>query len=109
MLVPGPVQAAAVVALADDAHVDEQRERYRERLEFSPHDRRRAACPPAASTCGRRRPAATRGRFTEDWRRDGGALVSPGDLYGAAGAGYVRVALVQPMERLRARRRAASG
>ena len=31
---------------------------------------------------------------------DGGLLVSPGDLYGEDGAGHVRVALVQPMERL---------
>ena len=34
---------------------------------------------------------------------DGGLLVSPGDLYGEAGGrrgGHVRVAVVQPMERL---------
>ena len=29
-----------------------------------------------------------------------GVLVSPGDLYGDAGAGHVRIAVVQPMERL---------
>ena len=29
-----------------------------------------------------------------------GILVSPGDLYGAAGAGHVRIAVVQPLERL---------
>ena len=34
-MVPGPVQAAAVAALGDDAHVDEQRDRYRQRLERS--------------------------------------------------------------------------
>ena len=33
LMVPGPVQAAAVVALDDDAHVDAQRDRYRRRLE----------------------------------------------------------------------------
>ncbi len=33
LMVPGPVQAASVVALDDDAHVDEQRHRYRSRLE----------------------------------------------------------------------------
>src|SRR5690606_24785685 len=32
LMVPGPVQAAAVVALGDDRHVGEQRERYRRRL-----------------------------------------------------------------------------
>ncbi|HWF20529.1 MAG TPA: aminotransferase class I/II-fold pyridoxal phosphate-dependent enzyme, partial [Acidimicrobiales bacterium] len=34
LMVPGPVQAAAAVALDDDAHVDEQRQRYRQRLSF---------------------------------------------------------------------------
>ena len=33
MMVPGPAQAAAAVALADDAHVVVQRDRYRRRLE----------------------------------------------------------------------------
>jgi aspartate/methionine/tyrosine aminotransferase len=33
MMVPGPAQAAGVAALNDDAHVDEQRDRYRRRLE----------------------------------------------------------------------------
>ena len=32
---------------------------------------------------------------------DAGLLVSPGDLYGPDGAGFVRVAVVQPMDRLR--------
>ena len=46
------------------------------------------------------------GRWPDAWAMaealaDGrGALVSPGDLYGDGGAGHVRVALVQPMERL---------
>ena len=34
LLVPGPAQAAGVVALDDDGHVEEQRQRYRERLEL---------------------------------------------------------------------------
>ena len=34
LMVPGPVQAGAVVALDDDVHVDEQRARYLDRLEF---------------------------------------------------------------------------
>ena len=33
-MVPGPVQAAAVLALDDDAHVEAQRQRYRRRLEL---------------------------------------------------------------------------
>ena len=38
--------------------------------------------------------------MAEDLARQGGLLVSPGDLYGEGGAGFVRVAVVQPMERL---------
>ena len=34
LMVPGPAQAAGVAALADDAHVEVQRARYRERLAF---------------------------------------------------------------------------
>jgi aspartate/methionine/tyrosine aminotransferase len=35
-----------------------------------------------------------------DLARRAGLLVSPGDLYGEVGAGFVRVAVVQPLERL---------
>ena len=38
--------------------------------------------------------------FTERLAREGGALVTPGEFYGAAGAGHVRIALVQPDDRL---------
>jgi aspartate/methionine/tyrosine aminotransferase len=31
---------------------------------------------------------------------EGGLLVSPGDFYGRAGAGHVRIAVVQPDDRL---------
>ena len=46
------------------------------------------------------------GRWPDAWAMaealatDGGLLVSPGDLYGEDGAGHVRVAVVQPLERL---------
>ena len=49
--------------------------------------------------------------LAEDLARVAGLLVSPGDLYGEGGAGHVRIAVVQPMERLRlvAERLAAAG
>ena len=104
-MVPGPVQAAAVAAWADDAHVDAQRDRYRGRL--ATHGRRaglrrasRRRCRPAPSTCGPRRPTAMRGRLARRLAADGGVLVSPGEFYGPAGAGHVRVAVVQPDDRL---------
>ena len=38
--------------------------------------------------------------FTERLARAGGALVSPGGFYGPASEAYVRVAVVQPDDRL---------
>jgi aspartate/methionine/tyrosine aminotransferase len=103
MLVPGPVQAAAVVALEDDGHPAAQRERYRERLERF-RSILAAIEAPASTPAGGlylwvRAPGGS-WAFTERLAADGGVLVSPGDLYGPQGAGYIRVALVQPMERL---------
>ena len=91
------MQAAAVVALADDTHVDEQRERYRERLEYF---RTVVDAPMPTGGFYLWAPVDDAWSFTEDLAARGGALVSPGDLYGEAGAGFVRVALVQPMDRL---------
>jgi aspartate/methionine/tyrosine aminotransferase len=38
--------------------------------------------------------------FAERLANDGGALVSPGEFYGADGTNFVRVAVVQPDERI---------
>ncbi len=103
MLVPGPAQAAGVAALADDAHVAEQRERYRRRLE------RMAEILTAWSGIPVPLPpggfylwfdAGDGWAFAERLAREGGALVSPGDFYGAGGANNVRVAVVQPDDRI---------
>ena len=40
------------------------------------------------------------GRSPNAWRAEGGALVSPGEFYGTEGADHVRVAVVQPLDRL---------
>jgi len=98
MMVPGPAQAAGVVALEDDAHVVVQRERYLRRLE------RTAQIVAAWSGVDVPLPAggfylwfdAGDGwAFAERLAIEGGALVSPGDFYGAGGANNVRVAVVQ--------------
>jgi len=47
--------------------------------------------------------------FTGQLAVEAGALVSPGDLYGPPGAGHVRIAAVQPMERLELVRRRLLG
>ncbi|HET7489056.1 MAG TPA: aminotransferase class I/II-fold pyridoxal phosphate-dependent enzyme [Acidimicrobiales bacterium] len=104
MLVPGPVQAAAAVALDDDAHVDAQRARYAERLAWFRSLLAalgvEAAMPGGGFYLWAPAPAGDAWGFTERLAAEGGCLVSPGDLYGDAGAGWVRVALVRPMERL---------
>jgi aspartate/methionine/tyrosine aminotransferase len=104
-MVPGPVQAAAVVALDDDAHVDEQRERYLERLWFFADVLRsegaKVDLPGGSFYLWAEVTDGDAWAFTTDLARRGGVLVSPGDLYGPGGAGCVRVAMVQPMDRLR--------
>jgi succinyldiaminopimelate transaminase len=98
LMTPAPVQAAAAAALADDDHVEVQRVRYATR---------RARLLPALeawgvehdggpstfylwlrSTAGDEDGWALASRFA-----DAGTLVAPGDLYGAAGARHVRLAL----------------
>jgi len=103
MMVPGPAQAAGVVALGDDDHVRVQRDRYRWRLE------RMANVLHAWSGLDVPQPAggfylwfdAHDGwAFAERLATAGGALVSPGDFYGAGGANNVRVAVVQTEDRI---------
>jgi succinyldiaminopimelate transaminase len=107
LMVPGPVQAAAAVALADDAHVEVQRARYRERLDYLAAVLEAAGCPTELPAGGFYLWPAVPARWPDAWAlaedlaRTAGVLVSPGDLYGPAGAGHVRIAVVQPMDRLR--------
>lgn len=103
-MVPGPVQAAAVVALDDDAHVDAQRQRYRRRLE---HVAALLAAvgvsatqPGGAFYLWAPAPNGDAWALAARLAAAGGALVSPGEFYGPDGAGHVRVAVVQPDERI---------
>ena len=107
LMVPGPAQAAGVAALGDDEHVAQQRGRYRERLSYTAGVLGAYGCPVQLPEGGfylwvpvppERWPDAW--AMAEALARDGGLLVSPGDLYGRTGAAHVRVAVVQPMERL---------
>jgi succinyldiaminopimelate transaminase len=101
-----PVQAAAAAALDDDEHVVEQRARYAER---------RSVVREALAARGLVHDGGDALFYlwlrTQDGTDDGweiaarlaheaGLLVAPGDLYGSAGADHVRLALVQPRERL---------
>ncbi len=114
MMVPGPAQAAGVVALDDDAHVEVQREVYRRRLarmaevlgDWSGID---IGLPAGGFYLWF--DAGDGWAFAERLAAEGGALVSPGDFYGAGGAEFVRVAVVQPDARIElvARRLAGGG
>lgn len=103
-MVPGPVQAAAAVAWGDDVHVDEQRARYRSRLRAMAAalaEAGIAARPPAgAFYLWVPAPGGDAWALTRRLAAEAGALVAPGELYGPAGAGHVRVAVVQPDDRI---------
>jgi succinyldiaminopimelate transaminase len=104
-LPPGPVQRAATVAYGDDRHVDEQRARYRQRL-----DRLRtilrdglgldAEMPDGAFYLWVPAPGGDAWALAKRLASEAGALVSPGEFYGDAGADHVRVAAVQPDDRI---------
>ena len=101
MMVPGPAQAAGVVALDDDAHVEVQRQRYRRRLERMAEILGAWTGTSIALPAGGFYlwfPVADGWAFTERLAAAGGAIVSPGEFYGAPG--HVRVAVVQPDDRI---------
>ena len=105
LIVAGPVQAAAVAAWTDDAHVDAQRDRYAARL---------ATLRSALVDAGYEVPepegsfylwVSLRGE-DDGWRtamrlaESAGILASPGALYGDTQTDHVRIAVVQPDDRI---------
>jgi succinyldiaminopimelate transaminase len=104
-MVPGPVQAAAVIAYGDDHHVDAQRERYRGRLERLRTILRtgldiETPMPSGAFYLWVAAPGADAWSLAKRLATDAGALVSPGDFYGNDGDDHVRIAVVQPADRI---------
>ena len=102
-MVPGPAQAAGVAALDDDEHVRVQRDRYLSRLEMMAKTLTTWSGIDIALPSGGFYlwfNAGDAWEFTEKLAREGGALVSPGDFYGAGGSHNVRVAVVQPDAKL---------
>jgi aspartate/methionine/tyrosine aminotransferase len=99
------VQAAGALAWADDRHVADQRDRYRERLDVLVAGLRAWGLdvehPGGAFYLWVAAPDGDAWALAERFAREAGMLVSPGEFYGPAGAGHVRVAAVQPVERLR--------
>jgi aspartate/methionine/tyrosine aminotransferase len=103
-MVPGAAQRAGIVALADQSHADAQRERYRERLAKLREIMAAAGAPAPMPEGGiylwASAPGGDAWGLTARLASEAGIVVSPGEFYGPAGAGYVRVAAVAPMDRL---------
>jgi aspartate/methionine/tyrosine aminotransferase len=102
MIMPAPVQAAMTAALGDDAHAEEQRARYAAR---------RAALRPVLERAGWRVEHSEAGLYLwatngqDCWEQvrilaENGILVAPGDFYGAAGRGHIRIAVTATDERI---------
>jgi succinyldiaminopimelate transaminase len=103
-MVPGPVQAAAIAAWGDDAHVEEQRARYHARL-VAMRDALSgigvdAPMPAGAFYLWAPAPDGDAWGLARRLAEQGGVLVSPGEFYGPEAAAYVRVAVVQPDDRI---------
>ncbi|MDQ1569621.1 MAG: hypothetical protein QOF79_295 [Actinomycetota bacterium] len=95
LIPPAPVQAAMVVALGDDAHVQVQRERYRSRRDRLLSAFNGAGFRVDSSDAGLYL-WATRGEdawATVDALADRGILVVPGSFYGDRSPEHVRIAL----------------
>ena len=102
MIMPGPVQAAMVAALGDDAHVAAQRAVYGSRRETLS-----AALLAAGFTIDDSAAGlylwATRGEDaweSVEWLADRGIIVAPGSFYGPNGGRHVRVALTASDEHI---------
>ncbi|WP_425552274.1 succinyldiaminopimelate transaminase [Dactylosporangium maewongense] len=102
MIVPAPVQAAMVAALGDEAHVQEQRDRYAGR---------RAALREAFTAAGFTVEHSEAGLYlwltrdedswdTVAWLAERGILTAPGAFYGPEGSRHVRAALTATDERV---------
>ena len=111
LMLPAPLQAAMVVALGDDEHVDAQRERYRAR---------RDVLKPALEAAGFRIDDSEAGLYL--WATEGrdawesierladlGILAGPGVFYGDDYPQHVRLSLTATDERIAAAARRLRG
>ncbi len=103
LMVPGPVQTAAAVALDDDEHVEVQRDRYRRRMELlagvlSDWSGEAVGMPDGGFYLWI--PTDDGWDYATRLGHASGAVVSPGEFYGSAGTSHVRVAVVQPDDQI---------
>jgi succinyldiaminopimelate transaminase len=104
LMPPGPVQAAAVIALGDDEHVELQRTRYRHRLqrlrEVLAAVGYEAPMPDGAFYLWAPAPGGDAWAAAHDLAARAGIVVSPGEFYGPQSTGWFRLAAVQPDDRI---------
>ena len=105
LMMPAPIQAAAIAALADDEHVATQRRRYVERRELMLDGLRPLGLVHDGGPAPFYLWLRSEDQVDDGWElaarlAEAGTLVAPGGLYGPAGADHVRLALTQPTERL---------
>ena len=104
LMVPGPVQAAAVAAFDDQQHVDVQREIYRERLELGLALLRAAGAdvelPGGGFYLWAAAPGGDAWALARTLAERAGVIVSPSEFYGRR-ADHVRFAAVQSSDDLR--------
>lgn len=100
MMIPGPVQAAAIAAWGDDEHVDLQAVTYRTRLERLIGQLGRlgipAVMPEGAFYLWVAAPDGDAWALAHRLAHEVGMVVSPGEFYGDAAASHIRIAAVQP-------------
>lgn len=101
---PGPSQAAAVVAFGDEAGVEVQRGRYLERMQFMVEILAKMGIqcqlPSGGFYLWVPAPGGDAWAFVERLANELGVMVAPGDFYGDAAPGFVRMAMVTSMESL---------
>jgi succinyldiaminopimelate transaminase len=104
LMVPGPVQDAVALAYGDDAHVKVQRERYLARLErlssALEHCGVDAPLPEGSFYLWCSKAGMDGWALREFLAERSGLVASPGELYGDAGRDFLRIAVVQPDERI---------
>ena len=101
MMIPGPAQHAAAVALGDQEHVEVQKATYQERLalmiEFLGKVGITAPMPGGGFYLWAHAPEGA-WNLAQRLAEEVGLIVSPGEFYGEDGEDYVRVAVVQSNE-----------
>jgi aspartate/methionine/tyrosine aminotransferase len=103
-MVPGPVQSAVALAYGDDEHVELQRSIYLRRLSLLSGALNQlsidAPMPEGSFYLWCSKPGMDGWELAALLAEKSGLIVSPGELYGEAGKEFIRIAVVQPDDRL---------